>query len=51
LEGTASYYNVSCIEDSDAQVWDYKNKSGSIDAHDGGGWCTPWISIWENGSL
>jgi hypothetical protein len=53
LEGTATYYNISCIEDEEAPVWDYKNglKGDGIDSCDGSGFCTPFVSELENGSL
>jgi len=53
LEGTATKYNIACIDDIKAQVWDYKRgqSGGDIDAHDGSGFCSPEVSEWENGSL
>ncbi len=53
LEGTATYYNVACIDDIPAHVWDYKKglDGDDIDAHDGAGFCDPVVSEYENGSL
>lgn len=58
LEGTATYYNIACINDVQAHIWDYINgdvdEGGdfkSEDAHDGSGWVDPGVALLENGSL
>ena len=51
IEGCATKIKVAAIADIQAQVYNFLDAQDDIDAHDGSGFCLPWVSDWENGSL
>ena len=51
LEGCATQIKVALVSDVAAPVYNFLDEQDDIDAHDGSGACTPWVSDWENGSL
>jgi len=51
IQGCATRIKVAAIADIQAQVYNFLDAQDDIDAHDGSGFCLPWVSDWENGSL
>lgn len=51
ITGCATTIQVANIADISAHVFNFLRDQKDIDAHDGSGFCLPWVSYWENGSL